>query len=301
VDRILIDSSAERRILDLRPLGFRDVVVLGRYRYASAHQALETHSHGNMLEVCYLERGRQTYFVGNERFDLNGGDVFINRPGEQHGTGQSPEEKGVLFWMLINVSSGNRRFPSLPPVSWQRLVDALLDMPSRHFRAEKSVGKTLHRVFDVFDRTDDPLRIIELQNLILRFLLDVLHASRNSPAGITSLMRDMQRFIAENVDRALTVRELARQAGLSEPRFKARFSQEVGVPPAEYVMRRKIDHAKRMFQTGNASVTEAAMRLGFSSSQYFATVFRRYTGTTPSRYCKQIRSEGTGKPKKPSV
>ena len=38
---VLVDPSEERRILDFRPLGFRDVTVLGQYQYAKAHPALE--------------------------------------------------------------------------------------------------------------------------------------------------------------------------------------------------------------------------------------------------------------------
>ena len=65
IEPVLIDPSEERRILDFRPLGFSDVVVLGRYRYAAVHPALGEHSHGTMMEICFLERGEQTYFVGD--------------------------------------------------------------------------------------------------------------------------------------------------------------------------------------------------------------------------------------------
>jgi hypothetical protein len=106
---ILIDPSDERRILDFRPLGFRDVVVLGRYSYAAVHQALEEHCHGDMVEICYLECGEQTYFVGPQRFDLTGGDAFVTFPGEKHGSGPSPEGKGLLFWMLLHLPGPRRR------------------------------------------------------------------------------------------------------------------------------------------------------------------------------------------------
>jgi AraC-like DNA-binding protein len=36
------------------------------------------------------------------------------------------------------------------------------------------------------------------------------------------------------------------------------------------------------------SITEIAYALGFSSSQHFATVFRKYYGTSPSRFRKKI-------------
>ena len=71
-------------------------------------------------------------------------------------------------------------------------------------------------------------------------------------------------------------------ARLSESRFKTRFKREMGVPPEEFWLRQKIERATVLLKTRN--VTEVAHELGFSSSQYFATVFKRYTRVSPSRF-----------------
>ena len=78
--------------------------------------------------------------------------------------------------------------------------------------------------------------------------------------------------------------EPARAIHLSESRFKARFRREVGLPPGVYILRAKIAAACTELRQPGTRVTELAHRLGFSSSQYFATVFRRFTGLTPSTY-----------------
>jgi AraC-like DNA-binding protein len=289
--RIVIDPSEERRILDLRPLGFRDVVVLGRYCYAAVHRGLEEHCHGRMMEICYLDRGEQTYFVGQERFDMTGGDVFVAFPGEKHGTGQSPEGRGVLYWMLIHMPRKGQRFLSLAPTVGQPLVDALLGLPTRQFSAGGSLGKTLHGIFAAYDRVDDPLRIVEIQNLCVRFLLDMVDASRKPRPEASPEIVAVQRHVAKNIDGVFTVRQLARVAGLSEARFKMRFKAETGIPPAEYVLRQKVERAKLLLQT-QATVTDVGMQLGFSTSQHFSTVFRRYTGQNPSKYRDLHRTGG---------
>jgi len=289
---VLINPSDERRILDLRPLGFRDVIVLGRYRYTAVHPALEDHSHGKMMEICFLEQGEQTYFVGEERFDLNGGDVFVTYPGEKHGTGPSPEGKGVLYWMLLNMPNAKERFLSLDSAAARQLTNAILKMPARRFKANDSIGRTLRHIFTVYDRNGNPLRKIELQNLLLRLLLDVIEASHKSQHVVTPVILGVQEYVDRNIDSVFTVRQLARLTGLSETRFKSRFKAETGIPPADYVMRKKIDRAQLLFQSEDVSVTEVAMRLGFSTSHYFATVFRRYTGQTPSQFRKLCRHDG---------
>ena len=280
---ILINPSADRRILDFRPLGFRDVAVLGRYSYATAHGVLENHSHGDMLEICFLESGEQTYVVADRSYQLTGGDLFVAFPGERHGTGHAPEGKGKLYWLLLFVPRLGQRFLSLKPSEARQLIEQLLQLP-RQFRAMPDIKRTLDRVFEVFDGTDAPLRVAGLRNLLLRFLLDVLHSAGRREPVVSREMLAVQQFITDNLDQPLTVRDLARRACLSQSRLKARFKAEVGIPPADFVMRRRIARAKELLATGDMSIVRMATALGFSTSQYFATVFRRYAGQTPSQF-----------------
>ncbi len=290
MENILVDPSNERRILDFRPLGFRDVAVLGRYSYAAAHGVLEDHSHGDMLEICFLESGEQTYVVGGRAYPLTGGDLFVTFPNEHHGTGHALQGKGVLYWMLLFVPKRNRAFLSLKPDEAQELVDQLLRLP-RRFPAVPDIKKTLDRVFDVFDRGEGPLHAASLRNVLLRFLFDVLDSAGRNKPGISPEMQQVVRFIAENLDRPLTVRELARQVYLSQSRLKTRFKAELGIPPADYIARQKIARASELLRSTDCGVADIARALGFSTSQYFATVFRRYTGQSPSRFRHCIRED----------
>jgi AraC-like DNA-binding protein len=52
----------------------------------------------------------------------------------------------------------------------------------------------------------------------------------------------------------------------------------------DYITRRRIEESKKMLSQGEASVTDIAYALGFSSSQYFATVFKRITGQSPKQF-----------------
>jgi AraC-like DNA-binding protein len=89
---------------------------------------------------------------------------------------------------------------------------------------------------------------------------------------------------AKNEEIWLSVGQVAETVKLSESHFKILFREEVGLPPAEYMLRQKVDAAKKALSQPGCNITELAYRLGFSSSQYFATVFKRYTSQTPSRF-----------------
>ena len=287
---VLVDPSEDRQILDFRPLGFGDVAVVGRYQYAKACPALELHSHGKMVEICYLESGRQTYCVGEEKFHLSDGDLFVTLPNECHGSDRIPQGKGVLYWLLINVPDHDGRLLSLTQEETRIVLDRLLNIPIRQFFGGEGIGRILRRLIDVFERDEDPLRLVKLQNQLLSFLLAVLEASQNELRRVSPGIQAVQQMIAENLGEALSIRRLARAAHMSESRLKARFKAEVGVPPADYAMRQRIDRAKQFLRQSDLPVTEISLHLGFSTTQYFATVFKRYTAQTPSSYRRQCKT-----------
>ncbi len=292
MDEILIDTTNERRNLDLRAIGLSDVPVLGLYRYATAHDPLTLRSHGNRLEICYLASGQQTYLIEGEQVDVTGGDVFVTFPQERHSTGGMPQGKGLLFWTLVRVPSRDQPFLSLPPEEGWLILDRLLHLPRRCFRGGKAVERTLHRLFTAYDRRDDPLRVVSVRNLLIRFFLDVLEASRGAERDLSQLINRVKQFIDHNLDQPLSVTSLAQQAELSKSRFKSRFKAETGLSPADYVMRKKIERAQALLLGDNYTVTAVAMTLGFSTTQYFATVFKRYTGQTPSGFRNEVLRRG---------
>ena len=63
----------------------------------------------------------------------------------------------------------------------------------------------------------------------------------------------------------------------------------MGLPPREYVNAERMRAAEVLLQEG-LTVMEAAMELGFSSSNYFAVVFRRHMGCSPREYLQRIRN-----------
>lgn len=261
--------------------GLKEVVLLGRYNYARAQAPLPEHEHGSILEICFLVKGRQTYRVAGRTYHLRGGDVFVTFPNEKHGTAGHPEEKGVLYWMMLRRTRGRWLGLSAPDadVLWRSLAG----LPARHFRGSARMKSQLDSVTDLFHRSPFPLQSTFLTTEVMGYLVEVIRCSEvGGRARQGTRMEMIYRYIQDHLDEKLSVPGLAERAGLSTARFKARFKEETGVPPGEYVLRAKIAEAQRRLKTGVGSVTDVACDLEFSSSQYFATVFKRYTGKTPS-------------------
>jgi AraC-like DNA-binding protein len=312
---IIVDPSDERRILDFRLFGFCDVLVLGRYIYRETRSPLQLHDHGDFMEICYLSKGQQFYRIADKDYFLNGGDVLVTYPRERHGTGSFGASKGCLYWLILQPPTSQTEFLGTSHGNGKILYEHLLQIPSRQFKLKAGSQKNLEQIFtsfdnfDNFDKTEIPfctnksfqsfrsmgdansLFIANVQNYLFRFLLDLVESacypSRVSISDGIQYAIDRMRELDETF---YTMKQLAKAAGLSESRFKHRFKEEVGTTPADYQLRCKIDHACQMLVQDNATILDTALSLGFSSSQYFATVFRRYMGIPPIEYCTIMKS-----------
>lgn len=276
--------TPEREILDLAALDLRGARVLGRYRYRTPHKPLPAHRHRGMIEICYLHRGNQHYELEGRRYDLRGGDVLVTMPGEWHSTGPDPENRGVLYWLILQPSATGRGFLGLSSRDSTALVRSLERLPSRHFRAPRGCHEILEGLIADAGRRG-ALDGIARRCTLLGLLLDLVRAShhrgiRSSDEWLAPVLRVMH----EQVDRNRQVPEFAEVAGLSVSHFKTRFREAVGTAPAEYFLGLRIEEAARRLQQTTQPVTRIAMDLGFGSSQSFATAFHRLMGCSPSAH-----------------
>lgn len=132
-----------------------------------------------------------------------------------------------------------------------------------------------------------------------RFLTTITEVIKYANMSSVPQNPDMERVIAyinENISDLLPVSSLAHLCNLSVSRFKVKFSEYTGTSPHEYVLCKKIEAAKQLLANPNYSVTQVCYQLSFSSSQYFATVFKRMTGMSPSEYKKLYAISQYGHP-----
>ncbi len=63
------------------------------------------------------------------------------------------------------------------------------------------------------------------------------------------------------------------------------------MPPNEYIIKPKIKKAKELMMGRDISITNLAYDLGFSTSSYFSTVFKKHQGISPTKYISNNRAK----------
>jgi AraC-like DNA-binding protein len=185
--------------------------------------------------------------------------------------------------MQVRLPAKPRRFLNLAPADAMPLIRSLQNLPRRSFRGSAPLGELFEDIYRMYCDRDRPFRTLSLASRVLEFLIAIVEHARADVARRASA--DNERaiaFIRDRPELPLDIAELAAQSGLSASRFKAKFREQTGMPPGEYALRHKVERARSMLAAGKTSVTAVAYDLGFSSSQYFSTVFRRFTQQRPS-------------------
>lgn len=88
-----------------------------------------------------------------------------------------------------------------------------------------------------------------------------------------------------------TIDELASLCGISARHLMRNFKISTGWPIHKYIAQERFNVAKELLLQEDLNTSEVADRLGFRSSAYFATAFRKLAGVTPSDYRKQQLAE----------
>jgi len=96
--------------------------------------------------------------------------------------------------------------------------------------------------------------------------------------------------IRENINRDLSVTELAQVVGMSQYYFSKLFKMSTGTTPHQYVMRQRVERAQEHLREGQMPLAEVATQVGFETQSHFTSVFRRLVGATPKRYREMHQS-----------
>jgi AraC family transcriptional regulator len=92
-------------------------------------------------------------------------------------------------------------------------------------------------------------------------------------------------YIHTNLNRDLSLVELASVVNISPTYFASLFKQAMGISPHQYVIQERVERAKLMLSKTDLAITDIALQLGFSSQSHLTQQFKRLTGVTP----KQVR------------
>jgi len=103
------------------------------------------------------------------------------------------------------------------------------------------------------------------------------------------LIRHAKEYIEQHyADPNLSLNELAAQANLSASHFSVVFSQETHQTFKEYLTEIRMTRAKELLRMTMLRSADIAYRVGYNDPHYFSSVFKKYTGLSPTEFRSQV-------------
>jgi AraC family transcriptional regulator len=97
------------------------------------------------------------------------------------------------------------------------------------------------------------------------------------------LRRSME-FIHQNLQSNISLGDIAAVANMSKYHFAKSFRNAIGIAPHRYLVKLRVERARKLLVSEHLSIEEIASRVGYSDKSHFVAQFLKIVGTTPHRY-----------------
>lgn len=249
------------------------------------------------LEITYLSRGSLSFSSSGHTTLLRPTDMTVTAPWLVHEVGLPVVETSRLAWVILDV--GVRR----PNENWI-WPDWIILSPSEKSALSNTIqngdravwpggylSSTFESIISLLETGQPDINETDAKILINTLMLELSRniGKGNHPKRSRNRSQETVRlFLArlhEHVEFPWPVQEMADQCGVSRGTFIASCREILNQTPHAYLMQLRLQRACSMLETDHGlSLTDIAMKLGFSSSAHFSSAFRKEFGMAPSEF-----------------
>lgn len=193
---------------------------------------------------------------------LSSGDAFINMPDEESTMVSNSSDPCEYYWIAFNGKDAKtiieKTTKSLYPKykeSGMLAIKKLLD---------NSISDTIGT---------------------LSALFEVLNSIKNESAeNENDFVKKSVLYIESNYHNHFDVSAYAKSIGVSRSYFTTAFTKKVGMSPYDYLIKVRIDYAKKFLEHTDLTITQIATKVGFNSIDRFGNIFKKKTKMSPKEY-----------------
>ncbi|MBD5512781.1 MAG: AraC family transcriptional regulator [Lachnospiraceae bacterium] len=240
------------------------------------------------FELFYIESGACRFFIENNLHDMHSGDFLLIPPQVLHYTRYSFGDckRSIVFFREDDVLEPVKQL--LPQQTNFFSEMRIFQVPEAH--REQIAALLLRMVKE--EKIGDERSSLMLQTLLQELFLLCSRECRfpqDMPVHIHTTDQQIvqaAQFISSHYMESITMADIAEAAGYSPNYLSRKFREAAGIGVHEYLVFIRLQHAALELITTDDSITEIALRCGFSDSNYFKDAFKKRYGVTPRAYRK---------------
>ncbi|MBQ7322638.1 MAG: helix-turn-helix domain-containing protein [Clostridia bacterium] len=248
--------------------------------------------HHTECELSLFLSGRGLYAVHGKSYEFEPGSVFLFGSNEAHCITEIHED-----FDLLNIQFESR-------LLWEHSETVellnLFAARNKNFSNRIAVGDSalneLIRSLECELTDHCACRAVQSKYILFSALVHIIRnydyinpeKTLNAPSSATGSLKRAIRYINENLEHKLTLREIADVACMTPTYFSAVFKKFNGISPWDYITIKRVEKTVEMLKTTDLTKLEIAERCGFSSSSNFYKAFYHVTGKSPGDYQSHV-------------
>ena len=228
------------------------------------------HQHTD-FEMHIIRQGSQQYMVGRDTYQVEKSHFLLIAPNVTHqalDAAENTEKYAITFQMPFD-GSFDCFFGQITSRMEENLAFIANEAALRRDISHTLIGNTL----------------LEILVSVLR-LAGQKEKTRSIQQEENPVIAFAKQYIADNIDRAPGVTEVAAYCYLSNKQFTRLFSSAEGVSPGEYILRQRVQRIEKLLRESDISLKEISRKMHFGSEHYLNAFFKKYAGMPPGEYRK---------------
>lgn len=271
----VIPQSVQRR-MSQHPLCKGVYVTEIGYEADTGFRPFKKHTAGNHYLLVYVAKGTGRYVAKGRTYEVRENDYFVLSPEMPMRLWSSQEEPWSIYWAFF---SGTQATSML-----QHLMGKNCFAPRK---AKPLVGRIaqfndiLHHL-ELMENTENLVYAnSRFYSFLCSFRLTVLSSKKHAKKD--GVIQSIE-YMRENIHGNVTLKELAKAAGLSVSHYCALFKKKTMQSPLSLYTSMKVQRACQMLQDPDQTIKSIAYNLGFFDQYHFSKVFKQIMGASPKHF-----------------
>ncbi len=254
--------------------------AMGFYPGAVGHR-MERKKHDDNL-VIYCVSGRGTLETRGTSNSITAGQLVVLPRGLAHAYFADDAAPWTVYWTHFLGTDSTVLLEHLGYRENEYVVDAGMSPTlSASFESLMEVRYTGYAANAFINAAN------QLRQLLTQLAFDVGIESGRTARGFNVEL--VQSYMRENLDKHLSLDQLAAKANLSKYHFTSRYKSLTGYSPIKHFLNMKTEYACRLLDSTDLSVQAVAEAVGYDDPLYFSRLFRQIIGRSPRDYRASIR------------
>ncbi|TDF95754.1 helix-turn-helix domain-containing protein [Paenibacillus piri] len=165
------------------------------------------------------------------------------------------------------------------------ITKQLTDLKSVHVNSER-----MRKLLNELEQMETLVELKVKMKQLIRFIESMFEVDSLKLSPVAKGIE----YIKLNLNRDLSLQEVAEYAGISPSYFSTLFKQEQGRNFIEYVISLRMEEAREILEKTQLTIIEIGEKIGYRNYRYFTRVFKEHVGLTPSQYRDKVIKKLTG-------